>query len=260
MKKLDCHYYNNESDNQTNLYFRVDNLLTDEFQFHDSIEMIFFLKGEVIAHVNDEERQMHPEDIVFVDRYKSHCYKALSKQIEAIVLVLPREYTQKFFESYKNLVFETFLTDHESNKEINDFVRYWVNQKGRTTLFNYGAASMLMALMAKNLKMIRRDDEVNNSIAKLFLQYIHVHYLEDITLKTIAGEFGYTIEHCSKILKNTIGTNFRDYLNSLRMRKAKEMLADRSLNLSKQEILYQCGYRSPATFYRALKDFENKNK
>ena len=53
------------------------------------------------------------------------------------------------------------------------------------------------------------------------LRCINEHFTEDISLASVAQEIGYTKEYCSKIFRDIVGVRFRDYLNLLRLRKAK---------------------------------------
>ena len=86
--------------------------------------------------------------------------------------------------------------------------------------------------------------------------YIHQHYLEDITVISMAHDLGYTPEYCSKNLKKCLKNGVRSYINSLRIKRANELLSDKSLNLSQSEVLYQCGFSSPSTYYRVKKELE----
>ena len=95
---------------------------------------------------------------------------------------------------------------------------------------------------------------------KVLLLYMHEHYLEDITLAKVAKDLGYSVDYCSRIIKKYIGRDFRDYINMLRIRKAQALMLDKSLNMTTLEILYKCGFKSAATFYRAKKRFENEGK
>lgn len=91
------------------------------------------------------------------------------------------------------------------------------------------------------------------ALVKEILNYIQEHYLEEITLTAVAKAVGYSADHCSKILRKATGLNFRDYINLLRLKKAEEMLADKTLKLTTLEILYRCGFNNSATYYRAKK-------
>ena len=98
------------------------------------------------------------------------------------------------------------------------------------------------------------------ALVKDMLAYIQTHYLEDITMATVAQAVGYSTDYCSKALRSAVGYSFRDYVNLLRIKKAEEMLADKSLRLTTLEILYRCGFNNSATYYRAKKKLESEGR
>jgi len=57
-----------------------------------------------------------------------------------------------------------------------------------------------------------------------------------------------------------LGMKFREYINFLRIKRAEEMLADKSLKLTTLEILYRCGFNNSATYYRAKKKLEQSKR
>lgn len=102
-----------------------------------------------------------------------------------------------------------------------------------------------------------------DGLIKNILEYIEANYLEDITIKSVSKKMGYSVGYCSKLLRDAVGENFRDYLNRKRLKKAEELSLDKTLNLTKLEILYQSGFKSPSTFYRAstkLKEQDRKKQ
>ena len=98
------------------------------------------------------------------------------------------------------------------------------------------------------------------ALVKEILHYIQEHYLEKITLPAVAQAVGYSPDHCSKVLRAATGLSFRDYINLLRLKKAEEMFADKSLKLTTLEILYRCGFNNSATYYRVKKKLQKEGK
>lgn len=96
------------------------------------------------------------------------------------------------------------------------------------------------------------------ALVKEILNYIQEHCLEKITLTAVAQAVGYSSDHCSKVLRTATGLSFRDYINLLRLKKAEEMFADKSLKLTTLEILYRCGFNNSATYYRAKKKLQKE--
>ncbi len=94
------------------------------------------------------------------------------------------------------------------------------------------------------------------ALVKDMLNYIQMHYLENITMNMVARAVGYSPDYCSRVLRSEMGLSFRDYINLLRLKRAEEMFADKSLRLTTLEILYRCGFNNSATYYRAKKKLE----
>lgn len=146
------------------------------------------------------------------------------------------------------------------DKMIEDFLSEVVNneQKERAVPANNGEfiESHFIALGAEES---RRSDgaavdlfkfRTGNSLVKNILGYIELHYKEKITLAGLAREMGYTTGYCSKVLKQATGENFNDFLNRKRIQKVQEILSDKTVKKTLQEILFDCGFDYTSTYYR----------
>ena len=90
---------------------------------------------------------------------------------------------------------------------------------------------------------------VNQAIA-----YMEQHYSEKLTLQNVADVCYVSQWHLSKLLNRHGEKSFYDILNSLRIRAAKELLADPSLKIG--EISERVGYADTAHFARIFKKSE----
>ncbi len=251
--------YLNQADLLNAIYFEKDSLLCPSPEFHESIEFIFLLEGSIRAHVDNQECEINKGEIIFVDSFKRHYYEPKEKEISAFVLVLSQEYTKTFQSYYANLTIPTLLLDHGKNKELEAILDAWHQEKMRNHLMNEGYANLFLSKIALLYPLEKKEANQGHEVAMSLLAEINKSYLEDISLKEIAERLGYSEEYCSKKLKQLTGGGFRDYLNTLRLRKANELLADASNRFSKSEIIFSCGFSSPATFYRAQKRFIGKS-
>ena len=254
-------YYSGETDKVKHIYFKKDNLLQPHGEFHDSIEMIFMLNGEIEAYLNSQTYNLKAGDIFFVDSYDGHWYKCVTESVLAYVLVLSRDYLQSFFELYPGQTFATVLNDNTKNKGIFELVERWYNEQNKTYIKNVGYVNVLFSYLIDRYMLVKRlpKNERNQFVVQL-LSYIHEHYLENITINSTARTLGYSKDHCARTMKKYIGKDFREYVNMLRIKKANELMADTSVKLTTLEILYKCGFQSATTYYRAKKRFENDIK
>ncbi len=248
------HYYF-DADTASSMYFKEDPVLDKEPHFHDSVEFIFIKKGEILCHSEDKSQILTEGDIFFSESYETHFYE-VQGDITAIVLVLSREYTQVFRQLYPDTTFSTYLTNKEANKEIFDLINKWIVKENKTQIGNYGEVNLLLSLLVEKYKMIPRTQNEGGMLEKELLRYIHLHFLEDFTVISMAHNLGYSPEYCSKVLKKCLKCGIKTYVNSLRFKKASELLSDKSLNLTQSEVLYQCGFSSQSTYYRVKKQFE----
>lgn len=71
------------------------------------------------------------------------------------------------------------------------------------------------------------------------LNYIAQHYAEDLTLNMVADHVFLNREYLSRRFKQEVGSTFSEYLTSLRLKQAKELLETSSLRIS--EVATQIG-------------------
>ncbi|WP_336775475.1 response regulator transcription factor [Paenibacillus sp. MMO-58] len=88
-------------------------------------------------------------------------------------------------------------------------------------------------------------------VIKQALRYIHEHYAEALTLKSLGLQFHIHPNYLGQLFNKQTGDTFTDYLNKFRIEKAKELLADSRLKVN--EIARQVGYWETGYFYKQFK-------
>jgi two-component system response regulator YesN len=73
----------------------------------------------------------------------------------------------------------------------------------------------------------------------------------ELHMNQVAGRFNLSPSHFSTVFSQEFGITFRDYLNNLRIDRAKELL--RTTNLKCTEIAFQCGYNDSHYFSTVFK-------
>jgi len=90
----------------------------------------------------------------------------------------------------------------------------------------------------------------NNTLQKI-LHYINKHYTEDLTLTSIAENFGFSTSYITKLFRNFLGKGTVDYINDLRLTAACEYLI--SSNHTIGEISNKIGFQNQYYFDRLFK-------
>lgn len=108
--------------------------------------------------------------------------------------------------------------------------------------------SYVLAAMAR----IRQErEEETATLMDKAKAYIRAHYTEELSLEKAADHVHLNAYYFSKIFKQQTGETFIDYLTSLRIGRAKELMVQGGY--SQKEICYLVGYNDPNYFSRVFK-------
>ncbi|MDK2808903.1 MAG: two-component system, response regulator YesN [Clostridiales bacterium] len=102
---------------------------------------------------------------------------------------------------------------------------------------------------AKNVT--EKKKEKNNSVVGKAKEYMRQNFKRDISLEEVAKFVDISPYYFSKLFKEEEGENFIDYLTSLRIERAKELLHDSEGSI--KEICSEVGYSDPNYFSRIFK-------
>ncbi|MCZ8516907.1 AraC family transcriptional regulator [Paenibacillus filicis] len=114
-------------------------------------------------------------------------------------------------------------------------------------------SSFLEAFLRDTIELINKKKEVRDPITSFVIAYMEKHYDGDITLDLMAEKLNITSGYLSTYFKEKTGVNFIDYLNDLRIGKAKEMLLESDCKI--QDVARRSGYQNMNSFNRMFKKF-----
>lgn len=106
---------------------------------------------------------------------------------------------------------------------------------------------------AEVLFSLRKSGEQHRAagaIAQICL-YIEEHLSGDLSLVRLADEFHFNPSYLSRLFKQERGVNLSEYIDELRIRKAKELLRKDELKVA--EVGWLIGYEMPQSFTRFFK-------
>ena len=250
--------YEHYADDPFYLFLKKETFLFDEPHYHESVELIYMIRGKAKAHLSGETREISEGDIFICNKQQVHFYENYPSEKLAFCVVLSNKYTHDFREIHKNAHFPSFLTDKEKNKEIYGLLCDWFNFENGTFLSDCAFANLLLDKIVKLYGFSEeKPRDTMNKMAIEMINYISDNYYKNVTLETAAKHFGYAKEYFSKIFKQTVGKNFLDCLNTMRTQKAMEMLNDPERKHSISEVCAACGFNNAASLYRHLKQMKS---
>lgn len=110
--------------------------------------------------------------------------------------------------------------------------------------------------LCTHMEQMEQTRAPSASLAGRAAAYIQAHYTEDLSLDVIAGHIRVSPTYLSRIFTQEKGVGIQEYLTDLRLRKAKELLAQ--TNDRVYEIAIKVGYSDAVYFNKVFKKHTGK--
>ncbi|MNR02679.1 HTH-type transcriptional regulator YesS [compost metagenome] len=105
--------------------------------------------------------------------------------------------------------------------------------------------------LTRSAAAIKEKKSETDIMTKFVMEYVESNFGADLSLDAISAKLGITGPYLSTYFKEKTGTNFSDYIFTVRMNKSIEMLRDTDMKV--QEIASLVGYFTAASFNRVFK-------
>lgn len=100
---------------------------------------------------------------------------------------------------------------------------------------------------------LHRSDEITRAI-----QYIKLHYTENISLQMVADYVGLSFSYLSNLFRKELNISYIDYLNRYRIERAKELLTETQLKSA--DIAVRVGFSPEYTYFsKVFKKITGRN-
>lgn len=220
--------------------------------FHSALEFVCIRSGTMEATLNGKFYCLKEGELLIVPSYTVHRFFTPVSS-DTIVLIVPIAYIPAF---QKILCEKTFSSCHITNNALaKEVIRCMqcccdLQQKTPDSMTAKGYIHVILAILIENIMLdnllVKNDDLLVRNI----LTYIHNHYQEQLSLKSIATEFGYSASRFSHIFNKQVGCSISEYVNALRCRQVASMLLDGEESIT--QVAIDAGFNSLRTFYRSF--------
>ncbi|MGP3777340.1 response regulator transcription factor [Halanaerobium saccharolyticum] len=211
----------------------------------DNEQRLAVLRGEISSYINENkldtiynwliDDQFFQHQSLIMDRIdleavlkrgsKEDILETVNKIIEELKAVdLNKE---KLFVVLNNLILESFKIIKDLDYEAEDLME--IIDKERIENLNYGEIKEVEIILKEFLLRLHdlisfTPGEKNAEIISEMKAYIAENYQDGITLSELARKFNLSTGHLSNLFHEESGESFSDYLNMIRLNKAKELL------------------------------------
>lgn len=135
----------------------------------------------------------------------------------------------------------------EKNLAIGD--RWKDMEVGWADLLNMYTMDEIAAFITDKLQVLfeHTQEQKGKSLkVKMAIEYIREHYAEDISVVEIAAHLDIRSTYLSTLFKRETGKTLSEFMENIRMEKAKELLKDGHLRIN--EVAQMLGYNNPNYF------------
>lgn len=244
--------------------FRAEVYISDGFypHFHRNPEIYLVYDGTVTVTINNVEYVLHGGQAMCINSYDIHSYK-----IDGLARVgfvnIGLNYTNNFNSLYPRRSLPTELLDVDKNKPLFDFIEQIkgtiAENSDRRRLLYYTYVNYILYLIVDTYGTSTTKAQTKHSTLNI-VQYIYENAEKNLTLNSIAKEFGYSPGSLSHFFSRYIRIDFRTFLSDIRMQKVWELrdnpdYAKRSI----ADLAILCGFNSVSSYYRACRRYDSNN-
>ncbi len=214
--------------------------------FHTHAELVYVLRGSLNVTIDGAAHTLQAGQVAAIFPYVSHSY---SDAPDADVILLLFSPDVMMFDGTLKTQKPTYPI--ASADTLAPLLERVVDrlQKGKEKT----ALSYLNAVIGELLELLSMESSNNaaRDMTVQVLQFCSEHFAEKITVKTVADALYISESYVSKIFTGRLHCRFREYLNLLRMDKAKTLLADTDIHIL--EIMAVCGFTNQSSFNRVFR-------
>ena len=242
-----------------------------DMHWHNTLEIVVPIENYYDITINRETFHVQPDEILMIPPRALHSitappsgarfvylfdisflsrlngYRSIMSLMNHPVYVTKENQPTLYSEIYP--YFSDMKNDYFANQEYCDFLIY----SSLLRIFAALGRHHIEQLDIKESSFAGKKQEYVNKFLNV-IEYIDMHYSEDLNLENIASTCGFSKFHFSRLFKQYTGFTFCDYLNYRRISHAEELLTNPDYLVT--EIAIQSGFSSISTFNRLFKQLK----
>lgn len=240
--------------------------------WHEEMEIIYVVEGNIDIGLNHEIHTLNTRDILMIGPGEVHHFLDGQETRKILVVQFGMALLDQSFSIFGDRRFVTPLIDcnnaeqslHAVHKKLEAQIlqildEYQSRKEGYRLTMKARLFDMMVVLLRevawesysvteKNRRLIRLERLQN------VFQYVEEHYSQELSLEKAANVANFSVFHFTRFFKESTGMTFGDYVSSYRIGKAEVLLKNTEESVT--EIAFKLGFNSIKTFNRVFKELK----
>ena len=226
---------------------------------HSNPQIVIVLDGVLDVQIGDESFVAKENDIFLINQRTFHSMKAENTCLVLSVLIDQFGFNLDQHEA-DSLYFNLNSIKTPDNPRLESIKHLLYSLVKFNTMENinsvYTNIAITYSLFAQLMNDFKLDiTESNTKIANYdtitkVSAYVNDHYKEKISLQFLSEHFNYSISYLSRLFKSSLGENFIDYYDTLRINYSLNDLVSSTKSI--EEIAVEHGFENSRSYVRAF--------
>ncbi len=223
-------------------------------------KIYYITDGECEIKIGDTAYHGHKGRMFFIPSQTKHSFYHIN---ENYVTKYWMHFEVKAWDDrlFQNLKLPYYIDRADDTKIINLFEDIFRQSKENTLASVFRLKADILSLLADYIDLTGRNHltlyEENHPEFYSVISYINDNLHTKITLEDLSGRMHMHPNYFIRLFKNRMGTTPLNYINRLRMERAKSLLENTSLSIS--EIMVQVGFEDLSSFSNFFKHYSGYN-
>lgn len=218
---------------------------------HSHLELIYMEEGSSLANVDNKEFLIERGDLFLAFPNQIHHYHDREK-VSGYLFIFSADLFKDFKDLFQTKVpYSPIIKNMQLPLDLRSRLRK-IKTKNRSdsSYEKIAAKGYLLSLLAEVLPLMNMvSTSTDHDSIKSILTYCSENYTEPLTLEQISKELHLSKYYISHIFNERMNISFTDFINSLRIEHACNLL-ERGSNIT--EIAFSSGFSSIRTFNRVF--------
>ncbi len=251
----------------------VGNYIEHPIHFHDDLEIVYLLKGNINMRNGHYSYRLKEGDIYFFNEREMHSFEAVEGEPNMVLILhIDLKYYSKYYEGkLENNFFVSGVDSDDGDDEHLEMLKAIISkimvemiQKGygyehRIIEKTHNMISLLLSdfqhFLLEDGKFVnckwKKENKILSGRLMRITTYMYDNYHRKLTLNEIADNEHLSLFYLSHVIKESTGLSFQGLLNFIRVEESEKLVLDTRKKMG--AIAEECGFSALRYF---VKHFE----